>query len=167
MLSALEAGSAYAIAFSSGSAATATIVQAMGPNAHVLSVNDVYGGTFRYLKRVASETQALEVSFVDLENTDDDAILEAFQSNTKVRYFSAFYLIGYSCRRAAAFLACLDRVPHEPHTSARGYTPDHIPCTITPVPATRGRRQHIPVSILPVPYSSRSRYRRTQSHKVC
>ncbi|KAH0835053.1 Cys/Met metabolism PLP-dependent enzyme-domain-containing protein [Lanmaoa asiatica] len=84
MLVALEAGGAYAIAFSSGSAATATLVQALGPNAHVLSVNDVYGGTFRYLKRVASETQALEVSFVDLEGADDDAILASFRPNTKL-----------------------------------------------------------------------------------
>jgi O-acetylhomoserine/O-acetylserine sulfhydrylase-like pyridoxal-dependent enzyme len=53
----LETGGAYAIAFASGSAATATLVQAAGPNAHILSVNDVYGGTFRYLKRVASEIQ--------------------------------------------------------------------------------------------------------------
>lgn len=90
MIAALEAGGAYAITFSSGSAATATLVQALGANAHVLSVNDVYGGTFRYLKRVASETQALEVSFVDLESADDDAILAAFQPNTKVRHSLTF-----------------------------------------------------------------------------
>ncbi|KAF8137167.1 Cys/Met metabolism PLP-dependent enzyme-domain-containing protein [Boletus edulis] len=83
-LAALEAGGAHAIAFSSGSATTATIVQAVGPNAHVLSVNDVYGGTFRYFKRVASETQGLESTFLDFENTDDDAILAAFQPNTKL-----------------------------------------------------------------------------------
>ena len=101
MLSAMEAGSAYAIAFSSGMAAIATIVQAMGPNAHVLSVNEVYSGTSRYLKEVASETQALEASFVDLESTDDNAILAAFQPNTKVCRSPAFYLTYYSCRPGA------------------------------------------------------------------
>ncbi|KAG9311490.1 Cys/Met metabolism PLP-dependent enzyme-domain-containing protein [Chiua virens] len=84
MLASLEAGGAYALAFSSGSASTATLVQAVGPHAHILSVNDVYGGTFRYLKRVASETQALETTFVDLDGADDEAIFAAFQPNTKL-----------------------------------------------------------------------------------
>jgi len=84
MLAALESGGTHAIAFSSGSAGTATMVQAVGPNAHILSVNDVYGGTFRYLKRVASEMQALEVSFLDFDDADDDALLAAFQPNTKL-----------------------------------------------------------------------------------
>ena len=96
-LAALEAGGAYAIAFASGSATTATLVQAVGPNAHILSVNDVYGGTFRYLKRVASEIQALETTFVDLETADDDAVLAAFQPNTKVRYSIVFCFTGHAC----------------------------------------------------------------------
>jgi cystathionine gamma-lyase len=83
-LAALEAGGAYAVAFASGSATTATLVQSIGPNAHVLSVNDVYGGTFRYLKRVASEIQGIEASFLDLETADDDVILAAFRPNTKL-----------------------------------------------------------------------------------
>lgn len=83
-LASLEAGGGHALAFSSGSAATATIVQSIGPNAHVVSVNDVYGGTFRYFKRVASETQGLESTFVDFENADDDTILASFKDNTKL-----------------------------------------------------------------------------------
>ncbi|KAF8548615.1 hypothetical protein OG21DRAFT_1422816 [Imleria badia] len=83
-LAALEAGGAHAIAFSSGSAATATLIQAVGPNAHVLCVNDVYGGTFRYLKRVAAETQGVKSSFIDFETLDDAAVLAAFQPNTKL-----------------------------------------------------------------------------------
>ncbi|KIJ63873.1 hypothetical protein HYDPIDRAFT_112848 [Hydnomerulius pinastri MD-312] len=83
-LASLESGGTYALAFSSGSATTATILQSAGPNAHVVSVNDVYGGTFRYLRRVASETQGLESTFVDLENADDEAILSSFRDNTKL-----------------------------------------------------------------------------------
>ncbi|KAF9240398.1 Cys/Met metabolism PLP-dependent enzyme-domain-containing protein [Melanogaster broomeanus] len=83
-LASLESGGTYAVAFSSGSAATATLVQSIGPNAHIVSVNDVYGGTFRYFKRVAAETQGLETTFVDLEKSDDDAILSSFRSNTKL-----------------------------------------------------------------------------------
>jgi hypothetical protein len=38
----LEAGAGHAIiVFASGSATTATVLQSLGPNAHVLSLNDV------------------------------------------------------------------------------------------------------------------------------
>jgi cystathionine gamma-lyase len=80
----LEAGAGHAIAFASGSATTATVLQSLGPNAHVLSVNDVYGGTFRYLTRVAKETAGTETTFVDLEVATDDEILGAIQENTKL-----------------------------------------------------------------------------------
>lgn len=83
-LAAIEAGGAYGIAFSSGSATTATILQSLGPQAHILSVNDVYGGTFRYMTKVAKLNQGLDTTFVDLENADDDTIFAAIQSNTKL-----------------------------------------------------------------------------------
>jgi cystathionine gamma-lyase len=83
-LSALESGGAYSLAFASGSATTATVLQSLGPNAHIVSVNDVYGGTFRYMNRVAAENQGLETTFVDLETADDDTILASIRSNTKV-----------------------------------------------------------------------------------
>ncbi len=83
-LASIEAGGAYGLAFSSGSATTATVLQSLGPNAHIISVNDVYGGTFRYMTKVAKLNQGLETTFVDLENADDDTILAAFQPNTKV-----------------------------------------------------------------------------------
>ncbi|KAF9218841.1 hypothetical protein BS17DRAFT_478474 [Gyrodon lividus] len=88
-LASLESGGAYALTFSSGSATTATIVQSVGPNAHVVSVNDVYGGTFRYFRRVASDTQGLETTFVDLENSEDEAILSSFKSNTKLLWIES------------------------------------------------------------------------------
>lgn len=142
-LAALEAGGADAIAFSSGSAVTATLVQAVGPNAHILSVNDVYGGTARYLKRVASEIQTLETSFVDLEGANDDTILAACQPNTKVRYSYPLFLLPHrslmlSDRRIPS--AYLDRITHKPDASARGYTPDRRARTIAPLPTARGRR---------------------------
>ena len=84
-LAALEAGGAHGIAFASGSSTTATVLQSLGPDAHIVSVNDVYGGTFRYMTRVAAENQGLQTTFVDLENADDDTIRDAFRPNTKVR----------------------------------------------------------------------------------
>lgn len=47
-------------------------------------MNDVYGGTFRYMSKVAKINQGLETTFVDLENADDDTILAAFRDNTMV-----------------------------------------------------------------------------------
>jgi cystathionine gamma-lyase len=44
----------YALAFSSGSATTATILQSLASGSHVVSVSDVYGGTHRYFTQVAT-----------------------------------------------------------------------------------------------------------------
>lgn len=52
----------YALAFASGSAATANILQALAPNAHVISVSDVYGGTHRYFTQVA-KIHGVKVTF--------------------------------------------------------------------------------------------------------
>jgi O-acetylhomoserine/O-acetylserine sulfhydrylase-like pyridoxal-dependent enzyme len=84
-LASLESGGAHALAFASGSATTATVLQSLGLNAHIVSVNDVYGGTFRYMTRVASENQGLETMFVDQEHADEGAIRDAIRENTKIR----------------------------------------------------------------------------------
>ncbi|KAF9459789.1 Cys/Met metabolism PLP-dependent enzyme-domain-containing protein [Collybia nuda] len=83
-LAALESGGAHGLAFSSGSATTATVLQSLGPGAHIVSVNDVYGGTFRYMRRVASENQGLETTFLDLETADDKTIIASIRENTKL-----------------------------------------------------------------------------------
>jgi len=85
-LASLELGGAHALAFASGSATTATVIQSLGPGAHILSVNDVYGGTFRYMTRVAKENQGVETTFVDLENVSDDGkeLLNHIRPNTKL-----------------------------------------------------------------------------------
>jgi cystathionine gamma-lyase len=48
-------------------------------------VNDVYGGTFRYMTRVAKENQGLETTFLDLENADEAQVNGALRHDTKVR----------------------------------------------------------------------------------
>ncbi|TFY81597.1 hypothetical protein EWM64_g2410 [Hericium alpestre] len=83
-LASLESGGAHALAFSSGSATTATVLSSIGPNAHIVSVNDVYGGTFRYMSRVAKENQGVDTTFIDLENADEEEIRQAIQPNTKL-----------------------------------------------------------------------------------
>jgi cystathionine gamma-lyase len=85
-LAALELGGGHALAFASGSSTTATVLQSLGPNAHIISVNDVYGGTFRYMSRVASENQGLETTFIDLESLSEDGeeLVSQIRGNTKV-----------------------------------------------------------------------------------
>ena len=90
-MASIEAGGAYSLAFASGSATTATVLQSLGPNSHIISVNDVYGGTFRYMTKVAGQNQGLETTFVDLETADDETVLAAIRPNTKVRTNKRWY----------------------------------------------------------------------------
>ncbi|CAG8550573.1 9158_t:CDS:2 [Ambispora leptoticha] len=79
-VAALEKGK-YGLAFSSGSAVTATLVSSLGFGGHIVSVNDVYGGTYRYFTKVAVN-QGIETTFVDL--IDPNNIKSAFRTNTKI-----------------------------------------------------------------------------------
>ena len=64
----------YALAFASGSATTATILQSLAQGAHVVSLSDVYGGTHRYFTKVAA-THGVEVTFaVSIELHVEDMI---------------------------------------------------------------------------------------------
>lgn len=55
-------------AFSSGLAAMATALELCDAGAHVISMDDVYGGTNRQFSRVRARSQGLKVSYVDLTN---------------------------------------------------------------------------------------------------
>ncbi len=61
MVAALE-HARYALAFSSGSATTANILQSLAAGSHVVSVSDVYGGTHRYFTQVA-KAHGVKVTF--------------------------------------------------------------------------------------------------------
>ncbi|KAK4052726.1 cystathionine gamma-lyase cys3 [Microbotryomycetes sp. JL201] len=75
-----EAGPA-ALAFASGSAATATVVSGLaGRGGHLVSVGDVYGGTSRYMLRVASEQQGVETTFVDMSYSTGGPIVSKDES---------------------------------------------------------------------------------------
>ena len=52
----------FALAFASGSATTATILQSLASGSHVISVSDVYGGTHRYFTKVAM-AHGVQVTF--------------------------------------------------------------------------------------------------------
>jgi cystathionine gamma-lyase len=59
----------YALAFSSGMAATAAVLQGLAANSHVVAMGSLYGGTHRYLMHLAPAF-GIAVSFVDDIHTD-------------------------------------------------------------------------------------------------
>ncbi|KAK7719961.1 cystathionine gamma-lyase cys3 [Diaporthe eres] len=59
----------YALAYSSGSAATANILQSLAAGSHVISVSDVYGGTHRYFTQVA-KAHGVKVTFTPAIEVD-------------------------------------------------------------------------------------------------
>jgi cystathionine gamma-lyase len=68
-------------AFSSGSATTAALTSLFGQKSHILSINDVYGGTNCYLKDIAASF-GIETTFVDMADVEN--IKRHIRTNTKV-----------------------------------------------------------------------------------
>ncbi len=79
-VAALEGGK-YGLAFSSGLATTATIMQTLKSGDHVVCSDDVYGGTFRIFDKVF-KNYGIDFSFVDL--SDLSKAEAAFRPNTKM-----------------------------------------------------------------------------------
>ena len=79
-VAALEGGK-YGLAFSSGLAATDTILRLFNPGDHVIVGNDVYGGTFRLFMKVFAR-YGLTFSWVDL--SDMEAVRAAFRPETRL-----------------------------------------------------------------------------------
>ncbi|ORX37172.1 cystathionine gamma-lyase [Kockovaella imperatae] len=86
------------LVYASGSAATSALCQWVslpeveggaggghgpGNGGHVLAVNDVYGGTARYLARTAKST-GLEVTFLDMEKAGEEGIRSHIRDDTKI-----------------------------------------------------------------------------------
>lgn len=77
----LECGSA-AFAFASGLAAISTTLELLDAGSHIVSGDDVYGGTFRLFERVRARSAGHRFSFVDL--TDPAGLLAALQPDTRM-----------------------------------------------------------------------------------
>jgi cystathionine gamma-lyase len=77
----LEGGS-QAFAFASGLAAISTVLELLDANAHIISGDDVYGGTFRLFERVRTKSAGHKFSFVDL--TDPKKLVAAITPQTKL-----------------------------------------------------------------------------------
>ena len=74
-------GGAHGLAFASGMAAEAAIMQLLKPNDHTVAVDDLYGGTYRLFRRVL-EPMGLSFSFVD--GSDLQAVERALTDRTRM-----------------------------------------------------------------------------------
>src|SRR5215469_11526724 len=77
----LESGS-DGMAFASGLAAIATILELLDSGAHIIASDDLYGGSFRLFDKVRKRSAGLQFSFVDL--ADLKAIEAAIRPETKM-----------------------------------------------------------------------------------
>ena len=80
-LASLEGGK-HGLAFSSGVAATSTILQMLDAGAHVIATDDLYGGTFRLFDKVFKR-HGFSFSYVD-PTKGAAAVEEAILPNTKL-----------------------------------------------------------------------------------
>jgi cystathionine gamma-lyase len=77
----LESGR-FGFSFSSGMAATGTILELIDSGSHVVAMDDIYGGTTRLFERVRRRSAGLDFTFVDL--TDPSALQQAVKDNTRM-----------------------------------------------------------------------------------
>jgi len=64
-----EGGQGFA--FSSGMAATATVLELLDTGDHIISMDDLYGGTYRLFENVRKRSSGLEFSYNNLSSLDD------------------------------------------------------------------------------------------------
>ena len=80
-LAELESGK-RAFAFASGMAAIGTVLEVLDSGAHVVAMDDLYGGSYRILERVRKRSAGLKTTFVDLSQID--RVEKAIQSDTRM-----------------------------------------------------------------------------------
>ncbi|MEC5318166.1 PLP-dependent aspartate aminotransferase family protein [Brenneria populi subsp. brevivirga] len=77
----LEGGS-RGFAFASGLAASATILELLDRDSHIVAVDDLYGGTWRLLENVRKRSAGLQVTYVD--PADLQALEQAITPQTRM-----------------------------------------------------------------------------------
>ena len=75
-------GGMRGFAFASGMAATATLLELLDSGAHVVAMDDLYGGSFRLFERVRRRSANLDFTFVDL--SDPKAAAGAIRPDTRM-----------------------------------------------------------------------------------
>jgi len=79
-LAELESGK-RAFAFASGMAAIGTVLEVLDSGAHVVAMDDLYGGSYRILERVRRRSAGLRTTFIDLSR---DSWEETITPQTKM-----------------------------------------------------------------------------------
>jgi len=82
-IAALEKGGA-GFAFASGLAAISAVLDLLDAGSHVISLTDLYGGSFRLFTQVRKRTQNLQFSFVDLSQYDLENLTDLITPQTKL-----------------------------------------------------------------------------------
>ena len=82
-LAALEGGD-HALCYSSGLAATDSVLNLFQTGDHVIAGDDLYGGTFRLFEKVATY-RGLKFDFIDL--TNEDLLKQSLKPETKLVWF--------------------------------------------------------------------------------
>ena len=75
-------GGTRAFAFASGLATISTVLELLDAGSHIVSGNDLYGGTFRLFDKVRQRSAGHRFSYVDL--TDLAAFEASLQDNTRM-----------------------------------------------------------------------------------
>ncbi len=75
-------GGVQGFAFASGLAATATVLELLDSGAHVVAMEDLYGGTRRLFSQVRKRSAGLDVSFVDL--ADPQVLSKSLRAETRL-----------------------------------------------------------------------------------
>ena len=113
-VAALEEG-VGAVACASGVNATATVLELLPKDAHVVVMNGVYGGTFRILEDYRSRTSGLTTTYVDLN--DLGAVAAAIKPETQLIWIESptnplLHLVDIKAvcdlARAKGILTCID-----------------------------------------------------------
>ncbi|WP_236980880.1 cystathionine gamma-synthase [Membranihabitans maritimus] len=79
-LAALENGT-HGVAFSSGLAAMDAILRMLKPGDHIISTNDLYGGSYRLMTQVYKD-YGIEATYIDM--SDPDSLKDAIKENTRL-----------------------------------------------------------------------------------
>jgi cystathionine gamma-lyase len=82
----LESG-VRGLAYSSGMAATAGVLELLDAGSHVVAPADIYGGTLRLFKQVRARTAGLQFSFVDF--CDLDGVSAAIRPETRLMWIES------------------------------------------------------------------------------
>ena len=75
-------GGAQAFAFASGLAAISTVLELVDAGSHIVSGDDIYGGSFRLFDKVRRRSANLEFTYADL--ADPEALLKAIRPDTRL-----------------------------------------------------------------------------------